>query len=130
MSEDRDAQASIAEATLTVPGIPCEAEGPVFKEPWEAQAFAIAVTLQQKGVFTWGEWAVRLGEQIREAQAAGDADTGATYYQHWLATLEQLVAEKGVAAEDALSRTKTAWHKAAGRTPHGTPIELKPEDFH
>lgn len=121
--------ASIHEARRAVPGIPCAAEGPVFKEPWEAQAFALAVTLQEKGVFTWNEWASLLGEEIRKAQAAGDPDTGATYYQHWLATLERLVALKGVAASDALARTKRAWARAAERTPHGTPIELSPADY-
>lgn len=122
--------ASIEEARSLVPGIPCAAEGPVFKEPWEAQAFAIAVSLQEKGVFTWGEWASLLGAEIRKAQAAGDPDTGATYYQHWLATLERLVELKGVASSAALLRTKAAWDRAAHRTPHGTPIELAPADFH
>lgn len=121
--------ASITEARQTVPGIPCAAEGPVFKEPWEAQAFALAVTLQEKGVFTWGEWASLLGEEIRKAQAAGDPDTGATYYHHWLATLERLVGMKGVAGSEALARTKAAWAHAAQRTPHGTPIELRDTDF-
>jgi len=120
---------SIAEAQRAVPGIPCAAEGPVFKEPWEAQAFALAVTLQEKGLFTWNEWASLLGEEIRKAQAAGDPDTGATYYQHWLATLERLVAMKGVAGGEALARTKAAWARAAERTPHGTPIELTASDY-
>ena len=120
---------SIAEATRAVPGIPCAAEGPVFKEPWEAQAFALAVTLQEKGLFTWNEWASLLGEEIRKAQAAGDPDTGATYYQHWLATLERLVAAKGVATADLLHRYRDAWDHACDRTPHGKPIELKTEDF-
>ena len=88
-----------------------------------------AVTVPEKGGFTWKEWASLLGEEIRKAQAAGDPDTGATYYQHWLATLERLVALKGVAASDALARTKRAWARAAERTPHGTPIELSPADY-
>ena len=123
------AGASVEEARRVVPGIPCEAEGPVFKEPWEAQAFAIAVALQQRGVFTWGEWATLLGEEIRRAQASGDPDTGATYYHHWLATLERLVALKGVAGHESLARTKAAWARAAHRTPHGAPIELSAADF-
>lgn len=119
----------IEEARKIVPGIPCGAEGPVFKEPWEAQAFAIAVALQERGVFTWGEWASLIGEEIRKAQAAGDPDTGATYYSHWLATLERIVAMKGVANMDLLASTKAAWDRAAQRTPHGAPIELAPADF-
>ena len=122
-------RAAAQRATDAVPSIPCDAEGPVFREPWEAQAFAMALALQERGVFTWGEWAQTLGEEIRRAQQAGDPDTGETYYQHWLATLERLVSAKGVATSDALHRYRDAWDHAADRTPHGQPIELRPEDF-
>ena len=123
---DRNA---VAEAALKVPGIPQGEDGPVFREPWEAQAFAMALSLHQKGLFTWPEWAATLADEIKRAQAAGDPDTGETYYHHWLAALEQLVAEKGVATREALTRYHDAWDHAADRTPHGQPIELKPEDF-
>ncbi len=112
-----------------VPGIPCDAEGPVFREPWEAQAFAMALALHERGLFTWNEWATTLGEEIKRAQAAGDPDTGETYYRHWLNTLERLVAAKGVTDATTLARYRDAWDHAADRTPHGNPIELKPEDF-
>ena len=112
-----------------VPSIPRDAEGPVFREPWEAEAFAMALALQERGVFTWAEWAETLGAEIKRAQAAGDPDTGETYYRHWLAALERIVAEKGVTTRDALVRTRDAWDHAAERTPHGEPIELTPEDF-
>ncbi len=79
-------------AASAVPSIPCDAEGPVFREPWEAQAFAMALALHARGVFTWNEWAQTLSQEIKRAQAAGDPDTGETYYHHWLATLERLVA--------------------------------------
>jgi nitrile hydratase accessory protein len=117
------------QATRALPDIPRDAEGPVFREPWEAQAFAMALALHERGVFTWVEWADALASEIKRAQAAGDPDTGETYYRHWLATLEGLVARKGVASSDALHRYRDAWDRAADRTPHGTPIELKPEDF-
>jgi len=123
-----DAQAAVR-ATAAVPGIPQDDEGPVFREPWEAQAFAMAVVLHGRGVFTWTEWAAALATEIKRAQAAGDADAGDTYYRHWLATLERLVAEKGVTTEDTLHRYRDAWDHAADRTPHGAPIELKSEDF-
>jgi nitrile hydratase accessory protein len=119
----------VEEMTAAVPGIPRGEEGPIFREPWEAQAFAMALALHGRGVFGWNEWATMLGEEIRKAQAAGDPDTGATYYRHWLATLERMVAEKGLTTTEALSRTYDAWDRAADRTPHGTPIELRPEDF-
>lgn len=118
-----------ASATGSVPGIPCDAEGPVFREPWEAQAFAMALALHERGVFTWSEWATTLGSEIKRAQAAGDPDTGETYYRHWLATLERLISEKGVTTEETLHRYRDAWDHAADRTPHGTPIELRPDDF-
>jgi len=116
-------------ATSALPEIPCDAEGPVFREPWEAQAFAMALMLHERGVFTWTEWAETLGAEIKRAQAAGDPDTGDTYYRHWLATLERLVAAKGVATSDLLHRTRDAWDHAADRTPHGKPIVLRAEDF-
>jgi nitrile hydratase accessory protein len=116
-------------ATSALPDIPCDAEGPVFREPWEAQAFAMALMLHERGVFTWNEWAETLGAEIKRAQAAGDPDTGETYYHHWLATLERLVAAKGVATPDVLHRTRDAWDHAADRTPHGKPIVLSAEDF-
>jgi nitrile hydratase accessory protein len=116
-------------ALASVPEIPRDAEGPVFREPWEAQAFALALALQKRGVFTWGEWAQTLGEEIKRAQAAGDPDTGETYYRHWLAALERIVATKGVTDGVALSRYREAWDHAADRTPHGMPIELRAEDF-
>jgi len=116
-------------ATEAVPGIPRDAEGPVFREAWEAQAFSMALALHQRGLFTWPEWAATLAEEIKRAQGAGDPDTGETYYRHWLAALERLVAEKGVASLETLARTRDAWGRAADRTPHGTPIELSPEDF-
>ena len=101
----------------------------VFREPWEAQAFALARSLQERGVFSSSEWAVTLGEEIKKAQAEGDPDTGETYYHHWLAALERLVAAKGLADSETLACTREAWRRASARTPHGTPIELRPSDF-
>jgi nitrile hydratase accessory protein len=121
--------AAAAKATSALPDIPCDAEGPVFREPWEAQAFAMALVLHERGVFTWNECAETLGAEIKRAQAAGDPDTGETYYHHWLATLERLVAAKGVTTSDVLHRYRDAWDHAADRTPHGRPIELRAEDF-
>jgi nitrile hydratase accessory protein len=118
-----------AGATRAVPSIPRDVDGPVFREPWEAQAFAMALQLHAHGLFTWNEWAETLADEIKRAQAAGDADTGETYYRHWLATLERLIADKGVATSDTLHRYRDAWDHAADRTPHGAPIVLMPEDF-
>src|SRR5437660_6297650 len=122
---DEDARLAAAQ----VSGIPRDQEGPVFREPWEAQAFAMTLALYDRGLFTWPEWAATLAAEIKRAQAAGDPDTGETYYRHWLNALERIVAEKGVTNPQALARYRDAWDHAADRTPHGTPIVLQPEDF-
>jgi nitrile hydratase accessory protein len=111
-----------------LPDLPRDAAGPVFQEPWEAQAFAMALALHERGLFTWSEWAATLAQEIKAAQAAGDPDAGNTYYRHWLNALERLVAEK-VASRDALAHHREAWRQAAERTPHGQPIKLADEDF-
>lgn len=104
-------------------------EAPAFREPWEAHAFAIAVTLHQRGAFTWPEWADALAAEIASAQRRGDADLGDTYYRHWLRALESLVARKGISSGAELARYRDAWDHAADRTPHGKPIVLQPSDF-
>jgi len=121
--------AAARRATEAVPSIPRDDDGPVFREPWEAQAFAMALALHERRLFTWSEWAATLAEEIKHAQAAGDPDTGETYYLHWLNALERIVAAKGIATSDMLHRYRDAWDHATDRTPHGKPIELKPEDF-
>jgi len=95
---------------------------PVFREPWEAQAFAMTVLLHQRGVFTWGEWAQALGAQIAAAP-------GKSYYQHWLAALESMVAAKGASSPEELIRYQRAWEHAAHRTPHGQSIDLADRDL-
>jgi nitrile hydratase accessory protein len=117
---------AVAEA---VPGLPRDADGPVFREPWEAQAFAMTLALYDHGLFTWPEWAAMLAAEIQRAREKGDPDTGETYYHHWLAALERMVAEKRVTDARTLSRYHDAWDHAADRTPHGMPIELQPDDF-
>jgi nitrile hydratase accessory protein len=123
-------RAAAARATQEVPSIPHDSDGPVFREPWEAQAFAMTLALHERGVFTWPEWASALAAEIKRAQAAGDPDSGETYYSHWLAALEKLVAEKGVATHSTLHRYRDAWDHACDRTPHGQPITLTAADFH
>jgi nitrile hydratase accessory protein len=129
MSETLIESEAARRAAEAVPGIPRDAIGPVFRAPWEAHAFAMALSLFQKGLFDWSEWSAMLGEEIKKAQAAGDPDTGETYYHHWLATLERMVAEKGATSAQVLTQHYQAWERAMHRTPHGKPIELRPEDF-
>ena len=109
--------------------LPRDRAGPVFGEPWEAQAFAMTLVLYRRGLFTWPEWAATLSEEIKRAQQAGAPDRGDTYYRHWLNALERLVAAKGVTDPAVLARYRDAWYHAAHRTPHGQPIELTAADF-
>ena len=120
----------VAREASRLPGLPRDDDGPVFAEPWQAQAFAMVLTLYERGLFNWPEWAAMLSQEIARAQAGGDPDTGETYYNHWLATLERIVTEKGVASPATLHRYRDAWDHAADRTPHGQPIVLMSGDFH
>jgi len=93
-------------------------------EPWQAQAFALVVHLHSKGAFTWQDWADALAEEIKRAAARGERDDGTHYYEHWLAALERLVRDHGLAESAALAERKEAWAEAYRRTPHGKPVEL------
>jgi nitrile hydratase accessory protein len=112
-----------------LPGLPHGADGPVFRAPWEARAFAMALALYEHGLFSWPEWTAALADEIKRAQAAGDPDTGETYYDHWLAALERLAAAKDAAEPATLARARAAWRHAAARTLHGAPIALAATDF-
>ena len=105
-----------------------DTDGPMFEEPWEAKAFAIAVALHERGLYTWPEWSEMLGARIATAQAPGDRHASG-YYGNWLDALEDMLAEKGVTTAAETARWREAWRRAAARTPHGTPIEVRSEDF-
>jgi nitrile hydratase accessory protein len=105
-----------------LPALPRDDEGPVFRAPWEAQAFGMTLALYERGLFTWKEWADHLSVEIA---AARDGDDGSRYYELWLAALEKLVGEKGLVLDAELARRRDAWAQAAAETPHGKPIELK-----
>src|SRR5690349_10940383 len=109
-------------ALETLPRLPYDEGGPVFAEPWQAQAFALAVTLSKQGHFTWKEWATELAATLKAVSDRGEPDDGSRYYDHWLVTLERLVTAKGLADERALLGRKDAWVGAYRNTPHGMPI--------
>jgi nitrile hydratase accessory protein len=115
---------NIATNITDLPALPRDKEGPVFNEPWEAQAFALALRLSEMGYFTWSEWAEVLSQEIKAAQAQGDPDLGNTYYQHWLKALERLCAAKNLVGDAEMGRRKEEWRRAYLNTPHGQPIEL------
>ena len=112
------------ESFAALPQLPRDEDGPVFAEPWQAQAFALAVKLSEQGHFTWKEWAAALAEELKAAADRGEPDDGSHYYEHWLATLEHLVTAKGLTDPAALQARKEAWADAYRHTPHGKPIEL------
>jgi nitrile hydratase accessory protein len=113
------------ETLMALPRLPRDAEGPVFAEPWQAQAFALAVKLSELGHFTWSEWAAALVAELRADAARGEADDGSRYYHCWLAALEHLVVSKSLSSRAALSEQREAWAEAYRHTPHGMPVELK-----
>jgi nitrile hydratase accessory protein len=113
-----------AERFATSPQLPRDEEGPVFAEPWQAQAFAIAVQLSKEGHFTWTEWTTALGEQLQAAVRRGEPDDGSRYFEYWIAALELLATDKNLTDITALSERKEAWADSYRRTPHGQPVEL------
>ena len=102
---------------LDLPALPKDRDGPVFAAPWEAQAFAMAVKLNEKGVFTWTEWVEAISAEIKSADRP--------YYEHWLAALETLVERKSVMSRGEREARIEEWDEAAHHTPHGQPIVLR-----
>ena len=113
-----------SEQIAALPRLPRDDGGPVFAEPWQAQAFAMAVRLSSEGHFTWKEWAATLADELKSAADRGEPDDGSHYYHHWLAALERLVTAKGLTDPAALQARKEAWAEAYRHTPHGKPVEL------
>jgi nitrile hydratase accessory protein len=93
-----------------------------FTEPWQAQAFAMTISLHQSGLFSWSEWAQTLSAELK---APGADQAGGDYYDHWLAALEKMLAAKGIASAGEIETLTAAWHRAAHATPHGKPILLE-----
>ena len=118
-----DAQ-DVAERFAASPLLPRDDGGPVFAEPWQAQAFAMAVQLSADGHFTWTEWTTALGEQLQAAVERGEPDDGSRYFEHWITALEQLATDKNLTDPAALSERKEAWADSYRHTPHGQPVEL------
>jgi nitrile hydratase accessory protein len=111
-------------ALAAVASVPRDRDGPVFAAPWHAQAFALAVEMNARGVFAWSEWAARLGDELKHVQDSGDD----AYYGAWLSALERLAAEKGAISEAERQARVAAWDRAARATPHGQPIALGAEE--
>ena len=113
------------ERLAALPPLPRDDGGPVFAAPWQAQAFALAVKLSEQGHFTWKEWTAALGDELKAAEDRGEPDDGSQYYFHWVAALERLVTEKGLADHLGLAERKEAWADAYRHTPHGQPVVLR-----
>jgi nitrile hydratase accessory protein len=129
MTTSSQAELSRTAARLAaLPGLPRDVGGPVFALPWHAQAFALAVTLSERGLFTWAGWTAALSAQIQTAGANSGPDDGSRYYDHWLAALECLALDKGLCDVQSLQRRREAWAQAYRRTPHGAPVTLEAAD--
>jgi len=115
-----------AERLEALPPLPRDEEGPIFAEPWQAQAFALAVKLSEQGHFSWKEWAGALAEELKAVAERGEPDDGPQYYHHWVAALERLVTEKGLTDSPALLSRKQDWADAYRHTPHGKPVVVRP----
>jgi len=109
----------------TLHRLPRDEGGPVFAEPWQAQAFALAVKLSELGHFTWNEWAATLAYELKTDATRGEPDDGSRYYHCWLAALERLVVAKELSDPATLLARKEAWADAFRHTPHGMPVELE-----
>jgi len=109
---------------MNMPLLPKDEEGPIFAEPWQAHAFAMAVRLCEEGHFVWQEWVEEFSQQIKNAQAAGDPDLGDTYYLHWINCLEEMVAKKEIVSKNDMMSRKEEWRQAYLHTPHGEPVSL------
>jgi nitrile hydratase accessory protein len=108
--------------------LPVDDDGPTFAEPWQAQAFALAVRLSAEGHFAWKEWSEALAGELKAASDRGETDDGSRYYEHWLAALERLVTAKGLTDTTTLTARKAEWADAYRRTPHGQPVTLRKSD--
>ena len=120
--------AQTAVTITALPALPRDYDGPVFREPWEAHAFALAVRLSEAGYFDWSEWVTVLSQEIQAAQEQGDPDLGETYYQHWLNALERMCAAKGLISHADMQQRQAAWRRAYRHTPNGQPVELATAD--
>jgi nitrile hydratase accessory protein len=117
-----DAANQRAAELATLPLLPRDERGPVFEEPWQAQAFAVVVELIDAGLITRKEWASRLAATLKAAEDRGEYDTGLRYYDHWLAALESLVIDKGIAGLDELVAEK---HEISDNDHHRREHQLK-----
>jgi len=127
-ADARPSASSLSAAVASSAGLPRDGDGPVFHAPWEAQAFALALALHERGEFTWSEWTQTLATVIGEVRQRGEPDLGDQYYRHWLTALERITSAKRLVTREALLHRQREWEEAARRTPHGQPIELAPRD--
>jgi nitrile hydratase accessory protein len=114
-----------SERLTALPSLPRDDDGPVFAEPWQAQAFALAVRLSAEGHFTWKEWAAALADELQAATDRGEPDDGSRYYEHWLTALERLATAKALSNREEMLARKEAWADAYRHTPHGKPVVLR-----
>jgi nitrile hydratase accessory protein len=104
------------------------ADVPPFREPWQAKAFALVVLLHRNGHFRWEEWVQALSEEVSASPQRADENAEQAYHRQFLAALEKVVAQRGLATAATLSDRKSAWRRAYLNTPHGHPVDLAAAD--
>ncbi|EAQ01758.1 hypothetical protein OB2597_14981 [Pseudooceanicola batsensis HTCC2597] len=113
---------------MGIPGL-TGPEPPHFFAPWQARAFALTLALHESGAFTWREWAAALSARIGRAEPlpgrSGSEAHAESYYRDWLAALSDLLTHKGHADAATIREMAEVWQRAAGNTPHGTPIRYE-----
>jgi nitrile hydratase accessory protein len=119
----------------TMIGLPRDEDGPVFDQPWQAQAFSIALQLHKAGVFSWPQWVQVLSDEIRAAPAQAGEPANDAYWRQWMAALERITASSGLVGPEDLEERSEAWRRAYINTPHGQAVSLShadcpPEDHH
>jgi nitrile hydratase accessory protein len=91
----------------------------VFAAPWESRVFGITMALYEQGRFEWDEFRGRLIAAIGREERAHPVGAQFPYYACWLAALEELLAAKGVCAEEALrARAGALAARPAGHDHH------------
>ncbi len=99
----------------------------VFEMPWHAEIFAMTVHLHKEGVFSWPDWTERFSNALAGAGVHHNLNGSNDYYNIWLDTFIQFIAEKGVTNEPAIDFLSEKWRKAYLCTPHGMPVTLTKE---
>jgi nitrile hydratase accessory protein len=90
-----------------------------FSEPWMARAFALALALSEKGLFSLKDFHAALIESIGRHEKDGCIAAETDYYTHWLEVLTALLRGRDLLSDDILTAAEDAVvTEAAARKEH------------